>query len=172
MAALGDERLFELRDQRRRDRARGRGRSLGARPSSWSAGRRRSRRHGDERETGARIRLNLGHSIGHAGGGRGTSSSTGGGRVGLRAAFRIGRLGVTHRPPASALLKVLLGAGPPYPPRRSGLAADKKHAGGRLRWVLPTADGVEVRSDVPDDVVASVLDGLLAGAHLRAGAER
>ena len=33
------------------------------------------------------------------------------------------------------------------------LATDKKHAGGRLRWVLPTADGVEVRADVPDEVV-------------------
>ena len=45
---------------------------------------------------------------------------------------------------------------------------DKKHAGGRLRWVLPTADGVVVRDDVPDEVVreaaASVLAGTAAGA--------
>ncbi len=42
------------------------------------------------------------------------------------------------------------------------LATDKKHAGGRLRWVLPTADGVEVRDDIPDDVVVDVAGSLLA----------
>jgi hypothetical protein len=48
------------------------------------------------------------------------------------------------------------------------LALDK-HAGGRLRWVLPTAAAVEVRQDVPDDLVAHVLDGLLAGVPASAG---
>ena len=33
------------------------------------------------------------------------------------------------------------------------LATDKKHAAGRLRWVLPTADGVVVRDDVDPAVV-------------------
>ena len=47
------------------------------------------------------------------------------------------------------------------------LAADKKHAGGRLRWVLPTADAAEVRSDVGDDVVVDA-----AGAMLAAGTAR
>jgi hypothetical protein len=42
------------------------------------------------------------------------------------------------------------------------LATDKKHRGGRLRWVLPTADGVEVRPDVPDDVVAAAAGSMLA----------
>ena len=36
---------------------------------------------------------------------------------------------------------------------------DKKHAAGRLRWVLPTADGVVVRDDVPEAVVATAVDG-------------
>ena len=48
----------------------------------------------------------------------------------------------------------------PFPARtvRAGhLGTDKKHAGGRLRWVLPTADGVVVRSDVPDAVVDAAI---------------
>jgi len=47
------------------------------------------------------------------------------------------------------------------------LGADKKHAAGRLRWVLPTADGVEVRTDVPDDVVADAAGSLLAAGTTR-----
>jgi hypothetical protein len=47
------------------------------------------------------------------------------------------------------------------------LATDKKHAGGNLRWVLPTASGYEVRSDVPDDVVERVVCGLLTSAEAR-----
>ena len=44
------------------------------------------------------------------------------------------------------------------------LATDKKHSGGRLRWVLPTADGTVVRPDVPDELVARVAAGLLTPA--------
>ncbi|HYO41856.1 MAG TPA: hypothetical protein VES19_01550, partial [Candidatus Limnocylindrales bacterium] len=40
---------------------------------------------------------------------------------------------------------------------------DKKHAGGRLRWVLPTADGTVVRDDVPADLVADAVRGVIAG---------
>jgi 3-dehydroquinate synthetase len=47
------------------------------------------------------------------------------------------------------------------------LATDKKHAGGRLRWVLPTADGVEVRSDVPDEIVVEAAGVLLAAGSAR-----
>jgi shikimate kinase/3-dehydroquinate synthase len=188
MAALGDERLFELLETNGDAIARG---AVGAFASgavaelvercAWA---KVETVMADERETGgARIRLNLGHSIGHAleaADGYRTLLHGEAVAFGLRAAFRIGvALGVTPTARAERverLLKVLgLGLGAlPYPPEAvlDGLAADKKHAGGRLRWVLPTADGVEVRSDVPDDVVASVLDGLLAGAHLRAGAER
>jgi 3-dehydroquinate synthetase len=53
---------------------------------------------------------------------------------------------------------------------REHLGVDKKHAGGRLRWVLPTADGIVVRSDIPDDVVEAALAGLLEPAASEAGA--
>ena len=52
------------------------------------------------------------------------------------------------------------------------LATDKKHAGGGLRWVLPTADGYEVRSDVPVELVERVAAGLLAPAGAGAAAGR
>jgi 3-dehydroquinate synthetase len=42
------------------------------------------------------------------------------------------------------------------------LAIDKKHAAGRLRWVLPTADGVVVRDDVDPAVVERAAAALLA----------
>jgi 3-dehydroquinate synthetase len=41
------------------------------------------------------------------------------------------------------------------------LATDKKHAGGRLRWVLPTATGVEIRSDVPEALVREAASAML-----------
>jgi 3-dehydroquinate synthetase len=45
---------------------------------------------------------------------------------------------------------------------------DKKHAGGRLRWVLPTADGMMVRDDVPDENVLAAIERVVAG---RAGGD-
>ena len=42
------------------------------------------------------------------------------------------------------------------------LATDKKHADGRLRWVLPTADGVVVRDDIDAALVERAAAGLLA----------
>jgi hypothetical protein len=47
------------------------------------------------------------------------------------------------------------------------LATDKKHAGGHLRWVLPTADGVTIRADIAPDVVARAAGPLLAAASPR-----
>jgi 3-dehydroquinate synthetase len=64
-----------------------------------------------------------------------------------------------------------LGRAPlPYPPEAvlAASGSDKKHAAGRLRWVLPTADGIVVRDDVPADVVTAALEGVLAA---RPGAE-
>jgi shikimate kinase/3-dehydroquinate synthase len=132
----------------------------------------------DERETGAiggRIALNLGHSYGH-----GLEAADGyrdllhGEAVayGLRGACRLGvALGVTPSARARRVEELLdrleLGRGAlPYPATAvlDALGRDKKHAGGRLRWVLPTTSAVEVRSDVPDDLMRTVLDGLLAGA--------
>jgi len=136
----------------------------------------------DEREQGAargRITLNLGHTIGHAleaADGYATLLHGEAVAYGLRAAIRIGRaLDVTPADRAARIERLLdalgLGAAPLPSPLEAVIDAtgtDKKHADGRLRWVLPTADGVIVRDDVPDLVVreaaASVLAGTAAGA--------
>ena len=130
----------------------------------------------DERERGAaagRIALNLGHSVGHA-----VEAAAGyrdllhGEAVayGLRAAARIGLdAGVT--PPERAeritgLLDRLGLATDPLPCSMEAvlghLATDKKHTAGRLRWVLPTADGSAVRDDIDPAVVERAITPLLA----------
>jgi shikimate kinase/3-dehydroquinate synthase len=178
MAALGDERLFEL---------------LVARGAAMATGEPATHADGslaevvercgwakievvtaDEREHGGRITLNLGHSLGHAIEAAADYEGILHGEAiayGLRAACRIGvEVGATPPERATrieALLDTLdLGRAPlPYP-LDAVLAAtgtDKKHAGGRLRWVLPTADGVTVRNDVPDDVVEAAARSVLAG---------
>ena len=91
-------------------------------------------------------------------------------------AVRIGRaLGVT--PPERAdriegLLTALGLATVPLPYRLDSvlgaLSADKKHSGGALRWILPTADGSVVRPDVPVDLVERVAASLLAGTGVAA----
>ena len=179
MAALGDERLFEL---------------LEAEGSLIAAGDARAHDDGalaevvercgwakvevvvdDERELGGRINLNLGHSLGHA-----IEASAGyegilhGEAVayGLRAACRIGTALDVTPPDRAARIEALLdavdlGRSPlPYSPGEvvAAIASDKKHAGGRLRWVLPTATGVTVRSDVPDEAIAAAARGVFAGA--------
>lgn len=135
----------------------------------------------DEREQGGRISLNLGHSLAHA------VETAAGFRVilhgeavayGLRAALRIGvAVGVTPTERAErvdALLDRLeLGSAPlPYPVGAvlDAVAADKKHHGGQLRWVLATAGGWTVRADIPSDIVASAAGSVLAGAPARVGA--
>jgi shikimate kinase/3-dehydroquinate synthase len=179
MAALGDERLFEL---------------LEAEGAAMAGGEARVHDDGslaevvercgwakievvtaDEREQGDRINLNLGHSLGHAiEAAAGFEGILHGEAVayGLRAACRIG-VAVETTPPeraarTEALLDTLdLGRAPlPYPLGEvlAAVVTDKKHAGGRLRWVLPTAAGVAIRSDVPDEVVEAAARGVLAGA--------
>jgi 3-dehydroquinate synthetase len=44
----------------------------------------------------------------------------------------------------------------------AALGTDKKHAAGSLRWVLPTAEGIVVRDDVPSELVERVAAGLLS----------
>ena len=133
----------------------------------------------DEREQGAaggRITLNLGHTVAHAlEAVDGYANLLHGEAVayGTRAAVRIGAaMGVT--PPDRAarieglLTRLALGVAPlPYPVGAvvEATATDKKHAGGRLRWVLPTADGVVVRDDVPDEMLAEAVRGVLAGTE-------
>jgi shikimate kinase/3-dehydroquinate synthase len=179
MAALGDERLFELLEADGEAIARGDDNAFetgvvaeAVERAAWS---KVVVVAADEREQGAaagRISLNLGHSLGHAveaAGGFGELLHGEAVAAGLRAAARIGvELDVTPAERAArieALLSRLgLATGPlPYPLDAvlGALATDKKHADGALRWVLPTADGYEVRSDVPAELVERVAAGLL-----------
>ncbi|MFI5199018.1 MAG: bifunctional shikimate kinase/3-dehydroquinate synthase [Candidatus Limnocylindrales bacterium] len=139
----------------------------------------------DEHEAAGRVALNLGHSLGH-----GFEAAAGYGErllhgeavaYGLRAACRIGlELGITPADRASRIEGLLthLGLasagglaalGLDRAAVLDALAADKKHADGRLRWVLPSAGGVEIRNDVPPELVAQVMDELLAAAPSLAG---
>jgi shikimate kinase/3-dehydroquinate synthase len=179
MAALGDARLFELLERDGEAIARGDARAfergLVAELVERSAWAKVEVVLADERERGpdgGRITLNLGHSLGHA-----VEAAAGyhellhGEAVayGLRAACRIG-LAMAVTPPERAdrittLLDGLqLATTPlPYPLATvlAHLATDKKHAEGRLRWVLPTAAGVVVRDDVSAEVVTTAAASLL-----------
>ena len=180
MAVLGDERLFELLETDGPAIARGD-------PTAFTSGAVAELVEragwakvdvvaGDERErgpSGGRITLNLGHSLGHA-----FEAAAGYGGLlhgeavayGLRAAGRIGvDVGVT--PPERSeridglLDRLGLATEPlPYPLAAvmRHLATDKKHVGGHLRWVLPTADSVVVRDDVDLASVERAAAGLLA----------
>lgn len=185
MAALGDERLFELLEAQGAAIARGD-------PEAFSSGavaevvERAAWAKvevvvADERERGGmggRIALNLGHSLGHA-----VEAAAGYGGLlhgeavayGLRAAARIGlEVGVT--PPELAariggLLDALGLATEPLPYSLDSvlghLAIDKKHAGGRLRWVLPMPGGFVVRDDIEAAVVERAATSLLAAGTPR-----
>lgn len=180
MAALGDERLFELLEQDGPAIAAGLDdvfeRGVVAELVERSAWAKVEVVVADERERGpqgGRITLNLGHSLGHA-----VEAAAGFGELlhgeavahGLRAACRIGiAMDVTPPDRAGRITRLLdalkLGVEPlPYSLESvlGHLATDKKHSDGRLRWVLPTADGVAVRDDVPTEVVAAAASSLLA----------
>jgi 3-dehydroquinate synthase len=124
-----------------------------------------------------RLALNLGHSLGH---GFEAAAGYGDGLLhgeavayGLRAACRIGvALGVTPADRADRIERLLTALelapagglhklGLNRPSVLQALGADKKHAGGRLRWVLPTADFVTVRTDVPAELIERVTGELL-----------
>ncbi len=182
MAALGDEALFTVLEAEGEAIARGDATAFddGAiaevvERAGWAKVEVVS---ADEREHAAadgRVTLNLGHTIGHAlEAADGYETLLHGEAVayGTRAAVRIGEaVGVT--PPERArrieglLDRLALGQAPlPYPLDAviEATGTDKKHSGGRLRWVLPTADGVVVRDDVPDEVVREAAAAVLAGA--------
>jgi shikimate kinase/3-dehydroquinate synthase len=180
MAVLGDERLFELLETDGPAVAdgdeRGFERGVVAELVERCAWAKVEVVMADERErgqSGGRITLNLGHSLGHAvEAAAGFTDLLHGEAVahGLRAACLIGRaMGVTPEDLADRIARVLddldLATAPlPYPETvvLDHLGADKKHHAGRLRWVLPTAGGVVVRDDVPDDVVRQATRALLA----------
>jgi shikimate kinase/3-dehydroquinate synthase len=137
----------------------------------------------DEREQGGRISLNLGHSLAHAieavAGFRGILHGEAV-AYGLRAALRIG-VATDVTPPERAerverlLDRLELGCAPlPHPVGAvlEAVATDKKHRGGRLRWVLATASGWTVRADVPAEVVAAAARSVLAGTPDRISRSR
>ena len=181
MAALGDERLFELLEDDGEAIATGTdaayGRGLVAELVERSAWAKVEVVLADERERASsgvgRISLNLGHSLGHAYEAAGGFDALLHGEAvahGLRAACAIGvAIDVTPADRAERITRLLdrLGlAATPLPYSLEAvldhLATDKKHQGGRLRWVLPTAAGVEIRSDVPEAIVRSAGAGQLA----------
>ena len=181
MAALGDQRLFALLETTGHAIARGESAAFesGAvaelvERAAWG---KVSVVGADEHErnaTGGRITLNLGHSLGHA-----IEAAAGYGGLlhgeavayGLRAACRIGEeVGTTPPERATRIGQCLdavgLATAPlPYPIEAvlAHLGTDKKHAGGHLRWVLPTADGVVVRDDIDPAVVEAAARAVMAG---------
>ncbi|MEO5705167.1 MAG: bifunctional shikimate kinase/3-dehydroquinate synthase [Candidatus Limnocylindrales bacterium] len=128
----------------------------------------------DEHETAGRIALNLGHTLGHAiEAAAGFNDLLHGEAVayGLRAAARIGEArGVTPSARATRIERLLdaldLGRSPLGLDLHEVLAfmsTDKKHAGRALRWVLPTVDGYAIDAEVPEELVADVARGVIAG---------
>ena len=128
----------------------------------------------DEKEAGARMALNLGHSLGHAiEAAAGFRDLLHGEAVayGLRAAARIGvERGATPPDRADRIERLLdrleLGVAPlalDLAAVLGHLDADKKHEAGVLRWVLPTADGHAIDNDIPPALVREVATGVLAG---------
>jgi 3-dehydroquinate synthetase/shikimate kinase len=185
MAALGDERLFELLETRGDAIAHGDSGAVArgevaelVERCAWA---KVEVVIADERERAGpigRIRLNLGHSLGHAVEAAGGFEALLHGEAvayGLRAACRIGEaVGVTPPDRAARIGAVLDSLGLAVEPLPYDiddvlrhLALDKKHESGRLRWVLPTADGVEVRADVPDTIVVDAAGSLLAAGTAR-----
>jgi 3-dehydroquinate synthetase len=181
MAALGDERLFDLLETRGPALATGDPATVDdgslaelVERCAWA---KVEVVAADEREAAVRIALNLGHSLGHA------VEAAGGYRdlrhgeaiaYGLRAACRIG-VAVDVTPPDRAarverLLDALgLGTGllpDPLAAVLDHLGTDKKHRAGRLRWVLPTATGYAVRDDIDSGLVREVAAGLLSPARI------
>ena len=180
MAALGDERLFELLETSGSSIACGDAMAFdcGAvaevvERAGWAKVEVVLADERERRPSGGRINLNLGHSMGHA-----FEAAAGYGDLlhgeavayGLRAAARIGvDVGVTPPERAQRIGRLLDAIGLAMEPLPCSLAnvmdhlaTDKKHANGQLRWVLPTADGVAVRDDIEPDVVERAASSLLA----------
>jgi 3-dehydroquinate synthetase/shikimate kinase len=182
MAALGDERLFELLASDgdaiaagpAREAANGWSGALAelVERAAWAKVEVVTADEREEEAMGGRIALNLGHSLGHAFEAAGGFHELLHGEAvayGLRAAIRIGReLGVTPADRGLRIEDLLTSLGLAVDPLPSSLesvmaalATDKKHAAGSLRWVLPTTDGIVVRDDVPLELVERVAAGLL-----------
>ncbi|MBM2810655.1 MAG: 3-dehydroquinate synthase [Chloroflexi bacterium] len=125
----------------------------------------------DERdEIGLRAVLNYGHTIGHA-----IEAATGYGEflhgeavaIGMAAAAHIAQeLGIHPSHAVDRQSRLLLGLGLPQrcpgvdrDALRSAIGLDKKRAGGRVAWILPSDIGsVTTRTDVPDSLVDEALE--------------
>jgi shikimate kinase/3-dehydroquinate synthase len=114
----------------------------------------------DERESGLRAALNLGHTLGHAleaHGGYGRLTHGEAVSLGLVAALRVGeRLQVTPGDLTTRAVNLLEQLGLPTDPQAYGLAQaaklvsyDKKRAGAELRFVLVSALGQVVFKSLP-----------------------
>jgi 3-dehydroquinate synthase len=186
MAVLGDERLLELVEEHGTAIARGEKRSIesGALAElvercAWA---KVEIVTGDEHDVGRRRTLNLGHTIGHgieaaagysailhgeavAYGLRGAlAMSAAVGVISAERADRVNnlldRLGLAMDPPEVTIEAV-----------REHMAADKKHALGKLNWVLPIETGVAIRADVPPEIVEVGLAAALRRAPILRGFE-
>jgi len=178
MAALGDERLFEVLESDGQAIAAGDQRAVDSgalaevvERAAWA---KVEVVTADEREAAGRVALNLGHSLGHAiEAAAGFRDLLHGEAVayGLRAAARIGAArGGTPRELADRIENLLdrlqLGVAPLDLDLDSVLeilAVDKKHAGGALRWVLPGAEGSTIDAEVPEQLVREVAAGVIEG---------
>jgi shikimate kinase / 3-dehydroquinate synthase len=129
----------------------------------------------DEKETGLRRALNLGHTVGHAieavaGYGRYTHGEAV--ALGLRAVARIAARTGHADPSLVPQLDQLLDdfalpaqiEGCPAPAILNRIGSDKKVRAGRVNWVLPTTPGQVTISDaVPTDTIRAALADL--GCH-------
>jgi 3-dehydroquinate synthetase len=122
----------------------------------------------DERESGDRMLLNYGHTVGHAleaGAGYGTLLHGEAVAIGMRAAAHIAVALQMLRPEAAARQSELLAAlalpvhwAMPLQDVLDRLALDKKRAGSHQRWVLAERIGAgRIRDDVPLDIVRSAV---------------
>jgi 3-dehydroquinate synthase len=181
MAVLGDERLLELVEEQGEAYAGGDSEPIESGAVAEMVERCAWAKvevvTADAREANVRMTLNLGHTLGH-----GIEAAAGYKAImhgeavayGLRGAFAIAlAMGLTTPERAERVNRLLdrlgLGVEPPAVTRKAVMehvATDKKHATGRLNWVLPTDSGVVVRSDVPPEAVEAGL-----AAALRVGPE-
>lgn len=134
----------------------------------------------DERESGARRLLNLGHTFGHAFESLGNYRLLRHGEAvgwGLLAATKLSQLtGRLSQAAADRIEKMVLSVGPlpklpAWPPGRiyERLFADKKKKGGQLYFVLPRGIGrAEIVGGLPR---RAILDSLSQLSHMRQGNE-
>jgi shikimate kinase / 3-dehydroquinate synthase len=188
MAVLGDERLLELVEEQGAAYARGGPEAIESGAVAEMVERCAWAKvevvTADAREANLRMTLNLGHTIGH-----GIEAAAGYKAIlhgeavayGLRGAFAISlAMGLATAARAERVERLLdelgLGVEPPDVAPQAVLehmSSDKKHAMGKLSWVLPTESGVVIRADVPPAAVQAALAAALRIAPGgRAGSEQ